>query len=74
MVDFQFGISRPIVYAWGVATGSAGRENSARLLEVARENGSYATCYTGYNSKRDMPYWKITAVMEDLIEGEAEQA
>ena len=42
--------------------------NSTRLLAVARDsNIPIATCYTGYNSKRDMPYWKISA-LDDMVE------
>ena len=72
VVDFQLGFTDPSYMLGGSPLIQRAVQNSARLLEVARENGvPIATCYTGYNSKRDMPYWKITAVMEDLIEGEA---
>ena len=71
VVDFQLGFTDPSYTLGGSPLVQRAVENSARLLKVARESGvPIATCYTGYNSKRDMPYWKITAVMEDLIEGE----
>ncbi len=70
VVDFQLGFTDPSYTLGGSPLVKRAVENSARLLDVAREAGvPIATCYTGYSSKRDMPYWKITAVMEDLIEG-----
>lgn len=72
VVDFQLGFTDPSYSLGGSPLVQRAVENSARLLDVARECGvPVATCYTGYNSKRDMPYWKISAVMEDLIEGKA---
>jgi len=43
--------------------------NTARLLEVARKaNVPVANCYTAYMSKREMPYWKIAALYELLMQ------
>jgi len=42
-------------------------ENTAKLLEVARRyNVPVASCNTADMNEREMPYWKITAVREDI--------
>ena len=72
VVDFQLGFTDPEYALGGAPLVQRAIDNTARLLEVARSCGvPVATCYTGYNSRRDMPYWKISAVLEDMIEGEA---
>ncbi len=70
VVDFQTAFTDPQYPLGGAPLIERAVENSARLLEVARRAGvPVATCYTAYNSQRDMPHWKVKAVMEDLIEG-----
>ncbi len=72
VVDFQLGFTDPEYALGGAPLVQRAIDNTARLLEVARSCGvPVATCYTGYNSRRDMPYWKISAVLEDMIEAEA---
>jgi len=42
-------------------------KNTSRLLPLARKKGvPVASCYTAYMSERDMPYWKIKAVVEQF--------
>ncbi len=70
VVDFQTAFTDPQFALGGAPLIERAVANSARLLEVARRaNVPVATCYTAYNSKRDMPHWKVGAVLEDLIDG-----
>lgn len=70
VVDFQTGFTDPQYKLGGAPLIERAVGNTARLLEVARRCGvPVATCYTAYSSKRDMPYWKVSAVAEDLIHG-----
>ncbi len=70
VVDFQNGFTDPQYPLGGAPLIRRAVDNTARLLEVGRRcNVPVATCYTAYNSKKDMPYWKVAAVMEDLVEG-----
>ncbi len=70
VVDFQTAFTDPAYKLGGAPLIDRAVNNTARLLEVARRSGvPVATCYTAYNSREDMPYWKVTTVTEDLIEG-----
>jgi maleamate amidohydrolase len=70
VVDFQTGFTDPQYPLGGAPLIQRAVTNTARLLEAGRRcNVPVATCYTAYNSKKDMPYWKVAAVLEDLIEG-----
>ena len=69
VVDFQLGFTASRFPLGGAPLVERAVSNSMRLLTVARDcNVPVATCYTGYNSKRDMPYWKISA-LDDMVEG-----
>lgn len=47
-------------------------ENTARLLQVARAQGlPVATCSVGWGSPRDMAYWKVSSVYQDMFYGDA---
>ncbi|MEX6723853.1 isochorismatase family protein [Parapedomonas caeni] len=47
-------------------------ENTARLLAVARAQGlPVATCSVGWGSRRDMGYWKVSSVYQDMFYGDA---
>ncbi len=71
VVDFQTAFTDPKFSLGGAPLIDRAVNNSARLLEVARRyDVPVATCYTAYNSKRDMPHWKVAAVLEDLIDGD----
>ena len=70
VVDFQTAFTDPQYPLGGAPLIQRAVENTARLLDVARSYGvPVASCYTAYNSRKDMPYWKISAILEDLIEG-----
>lgn len=70
VVDFQLGFTDARFPLGGASLVERAVSNSTRLLAVARDsNVPIATCYTGYNSKRDMPYWKISA-LDDMVEGD----
>jgi len=65
VVDFQVGFTDPQYPLGGAPLVMRARDNTARLLEVAREYGvPVANCNTSYMNEREMPYWKITAVRE----------
>ena len=69
VVDFQLGFTDSRFPLGGAPLVERAVSNSMRVLAVARDcNVPVATCYTGYNSKRDMPYWKISA-LDDMVEG-----
>lgn len=70
VVDFQNAFTDPKYALGGSDLIERAVNNSARLLEVARRcEVPVATCYTAYHSKADMPYWKVSAVLEGLIHG-----
>jgi len=70
VVDFQLGFTDARFPSGGAPLVDRAVSNSTRLLAVARDsNVPIATCYTGYNSKRDMLYWKISA-LDDMVEGD----
>jgi len=70
VVDFQTAFTDPQYPLGGAPLIQRAVDNTERLLDVARRCGvPVATCYTAYNSKKDMPYWKVAAVLEDLVEG-----
>ncbi|GIT48344.1 MAG: hypothetical protein Ct9H300mP14_02720 [Gammaproteobacteria bacterium] len=71
VVVFQLGFTDPSYTLGGSPLVQRAVQIQLDCLRLPEKMGPIATCYTGYNSKRDMPYWKITAGMEDLIEGEA---
>ncbi len=70
VVDFQNAFTDPQYALGGAPMIDRAVNNSARLLDVARRcKVPVATCYTAYTSKADMPYWKVSAVQEQLIHG-----
>ncbi len=70
VIDYQKAFTESKYRLGGAPMVMRGLENTARLLEVARRNNvPIATCYTAYKSERDMPYWKVGAVREELIHG-----
>lgn len=71
VVDFQTGFTDPRYALGGAPLIERAVGNTARLLEFARRaDVPVATCYTAYSKTgRDIPYWKVKAVMEDLVHG-----
>ncbi|MSO64872.1 MAG: isochorismatase family protein [Alphaproteobacteria bacterium] len=65
VVDFQKAFTDPQYPIGGFTHIHAAVEETAKLLDVARRsNVPVASCYTGYQSVADMPYWKIDAIYE----------
>lgn len=68
VVDFQCAFTDPQYPIGGFKHIHNAVEETAALLQVARRCGiPVASCYTGYNSIEDMPYWKIGAVREQFF-------
>ncbi len=68
VVDFQKAFTDPQFPIGGFKHIHDARDETARLLEVARRCGvPVASCFTGYDSKEDMQYWKIGAVREQFF-------
>lgn len=70
VVDFQVAFTDPKWPLGNMPLTHRAVDNTARLLETARSLGlPIAKCYTAYHSARDMPYWKVKAVMDDFLYG-----
>jgi maleamate amidohydrolase len=70
VVDFQTGFTDTQYPLGGRPLVMRALENTAKLLPAARSKKiPIASCYTAYKSERDMPYWKITAVVEQFRHG-----
>ena len=71
VIDFQTAFTDPKYPLGGAPLIERAVDNTARVLDLARRsNVPVATCYTAYSpTKRDMPYWKVAAVAEDLVHG-----
>ena len=75
VVDFQTGFTDPQYPLGGFSRVHDAVEKTAKLLEVARRcNVPVASCYTGYKSEADMPFWKIAAVHEQFLWGHPSMA
>lgn len=68
VVDFQKGFTEAQYPLGGAPLVMRAMENTAKLLKVARAyNVPVANCNTAYMNRREMPYWKITAVHETFL-------
>jgi len=68
VVDFQKAFSDPQYPLGGAPLVLRALENTARLLQRARQIGvPIANCNTAYMNQREMPYWKISAVRETFL-------
>lgn len=71
IVDFQLAFTNP---QW--PTGKSPHihravENTARLLAVARPLGiPVASCVVAWGSRRDMAFWKVSALYQDFFYGD----
>ena len=74
VVDFQKGFTDPRFRMGRSPRIHAARDRTAELLEVARRcNIPIASCYVGWQSKKDLQYWKVAAVQEDFFDGSEAQ-
>lgn len=70
VVDWQLAFTDPAFPLGGLPRLHTARDNTAKLLSVAREHGiPVAACYTAYCSSKDMPYWKVKAVRDEFFYG-----
>lgn len=70
VVDFQTAFTDPKYPLGGRPLVLRALENTVKLLAAARSKKvPVASCYTAYKNERDMPYWKITAVVEEFRYG-----
>lgn len=70
VIDLQLAFTDPQYALGGLPLVERATENTAKLLEVARRCGvPVASCYTAYQSERDMPYWKVAAVYDHFLYG-----
>ena len=74
VVDFQKGFTDPRFRMGRSPRIHAARDRTVELLEVARRcNIPVASCYVGWQSKKDLQYWKVAAVQEDFFDGSEAQ-
>ncbi|WP_213766616.1 hypothetical protein [Caballeronia sp. dw_19] len=67
VVDYQLAFTEPKYPLGGAPLVMRGLENTARLLKVAlAHNVPIATCFTAYQTERDMPHWKVAAVRDQF--------
>jgi len=67
VVDFQRAFTDPQYPLGGAPLVMRALNNTARLLPLARTHGvPIASCFTAYQSEREIPHWKITAVREQF--------
>ena len=70
VVDFQRGFTDPSFTMGKSERIHAARDRTADLLEAARRaNVPVASCYVGWQSKKDIQYWKIDALYEEFFVG-----
>ena len=70
IVDFQLAFTDTAFPMGNLPLVDRAVEQTAKLLSVARPLGiPVASCYTAYNSPKDMPLWKVAAVREEFFYG-----
>ena len=68
VVDFQLAFTSKKFPLGGAPMTDKAVKATSRLLKVARKHDiPIASCFTAYNSVRDMPHWKIAAVREQFL-------
>ena len=69
-VDWQLAFTDPRFALGGLPRLHAARDNTAKLLAVARKAGApVASCFTAYCSSKDRPLWKVQAVRDEFFYG-----
>ena len=67
VVDFQLAFTDTAFPMGDLPLVDKAVDQTSKLLEVARPMGvPVASCYTAYNSPKDMPLWKVAAVREEF--------
>ena len=70
VVDFQKGFTDPAFTMGRSERIHAARDRTAGLLEVARRsNIPVASCTVGWQSSKDIQYWKVDALHEEFFIG-----
>lgn len=70
VVDFQLAFTDAAFPMGNLPLVDQAVEQTAKLLAAARPLGiPVASCYTAYNSPKDMPLWKVAAVREEFFYG-----
>lgn len=70
VVDFQLAFTDTAFPMGDLPLVDKAVDQTAKLLDVARGMGvPVASCYTAYNSPKDMPLWKVAAVREEFFYG-----
>lgn len=70
VVDFQRGFTDPSFTMGKNERIHAARDETVELLEAARRaNIPVASCYVGWQSIKDIQYWKIDALYEEFFIG-----
>jgi maleamate amidohydrolase len=70
VVDFQRGFTDPAFTMGKSERIHAARDRTAGLLEAARrQNIPVASCYVGWQSSKDIQYWKVDALHEEFFVG-----
>jgi maleamate amidohydrolase len=70
IVDFQLAFTDTAFPMGNLPLVDQAVEQTAKLLAAARPLGiPVASCYTAYNSPKDMPLWKVATVREEFFYG-----
>ena len=70
VVDFQKGFTDPAFKMGRSERIHAARDRTAELLDKARSaNIPVASCTVGWQSKKDIQYWKVDALHEEFFIG-----
>lgn len=71
VVDFQRAFTDPAFPMGRSAHVDRAVNNTARLLDLARERKvPVAACQVGWSNENDMPYWKVSSVYKDMFVGQ----
>ena len=70
VVDLQLAFTDPEFPNGDMPMVEKATNKTSELLHVARSNNiPVASCYTAYDSLKDMPLWKVKAVREEFYHG-----
>ena len=70
VVDLQLAFTDPKFPNGDMPMVEKATNKTSELLDVARNNKiPVASCYTAYDSLKDMPLWKVKAVRDEFYHG-----